>query len=328
MKTVFVTGATGILGANLCTHLIAKGYNARATVRDMDAADTKALADAGVEVMPGDLKDRDSLARAIDGADAVIHSGAMLGRPGASWEEGYATNVVGTINLLSAAADAGGMPIVQVLTTTFFDGDATFNEDSPLDLHFNNRDVYSVTKRLAYVEGLARVREGQDIRFMVPGAIYGPSICVEKAMSANTFNDRFVKAIKGEMPTQLPLPMPWVTADDCAYVCIAALEKGEAGKKYIAHGPPDATGTVAQIVNKACEIAGTPNRVAEYSKDELGSPELIEIFGPTIPLLAQRSYPEPFSDCRKTQEQLGYRPTPLIDGLTETITWMREVGAI
>ena len=64
MKTVYVTGATGILGANLCTHLIDKGYKARATVRDMDAADTKTLADAGVEVMPGDLKDRESLARA------------------------------------------------------------------------------------------------------------------------------------------------------------------------------------------------------------------------------------------------------------------------
>lgn len=328
MKTIYVTGATGILGANVCTLLLERGYGVRASLRDMAVPDAKALQSAGVEIVPGDLKDRSSLAKAIEGADGVIHSGAMLGRPGASWEEGYATNVVGTMNLLSAAADAGNMPVVQVLTTTFFDGTRTFSEDSALDLHCANMDVYTVTKRLAYLEGLGRVAEGQDIRFMVPGAIYGPSICVEKANWANTFNDRLIKAIKGEMPTQLPLPMPWSTADDCAFVCVGALEKGMAGKRYVAHGTPDSTGTVATVVNRACEIAGVSNRVGEYTKEELDSPELLEIFGPTIPLLAKRTYPEPFSDSSQTQRQLGYVPTSLEDGLTETITWLREVGAI
>lgn len=328
MKTIYVTGATGILGANVCTHLIANGYKARASVRDMAASDAVALRDAGVEVVPGDLKDRESLAKAIEGADGVIHSGAMLGRPGATWEEGYATNVVGTMNLLSAAWEAGNLPVVQVLTTTFFDSSKTFSEDSALDLTCAFMDVYTVTKRLAYLEGMGRVREGQDIRFMVPGAIYGPSICVEKANWANTFNDRFIKAIKGEMPKQLPLPMPWSTADDCAFVCVAALEKGEAGKRYVAHGSPDSTGTVATVMNRACEVAGVDHRIGEYTKQELDSPELLEIFGPTIPLLAKRTYPDPFSSSFRTQEALGYVPTELGEGVEKMIGWLREVKAI
>ena len=48
MKTVYVTGATGILGANVATHLIDKGYAVRASVRDMAASDARALQDAGV----------------------------------------------------------------------------------------------------------------------------------------------------------------------------------------------------------------------------------------------------------------------------------------
>jgi dihydroflavonol-4-reductase len=328
VKTIYVTGATGILGANVCTQLIAKGYKARASVRDMNNSDARALQEAGVEVVPGDLKDRASLAKAIEGADGLIHSGAMLGRPGASWEEGYATNVVGTMNLLSAAADAGNLPIVQVLTTTFFDSSTTHSEDSALDLHCSFMDVYTVTKRLAYLEGMGRVREGQDIRFMVPGAIYGPSICVEKANWANTFNDRFIKAITGEMPKQLPLPMPWSTAEDCAWVCIAALEKGKAGKRYVAHGSPDSTATVATVMNRACEIAGVSHRIGEYTKEELDSPELLEIFGPTIPLLAKKTYPEPFSSSFKTQAALGYKPTELGDGVQAMIAWLREVKAI
>ena len=43
-------------------------------------------------------------------------------------------------------------------------------------------------------------------------------------------------SVRGEMPPQLPLPMPWVTAEDCAFVCIEALEQGVTGERYIAHG--------------------------------------------------------------------------------------------
>lgn len=329
MKTVYVTGATGILGANVCSELMRKGYKARATVRDMDAADSRSLAEAGVEVLPGDLKDRDSLARAIDGADGVIHSGAMLGRPGATWEEGYATNVIGTMNVFSEAAAAGNIPVVHVLTAPFFDtGGAPFSEDVHLDLLCKNKDVYTTTKRLGYVEGVARIGEGQDIRFMIPGAIYGPSICVEKATGSHNFNDRLIKAIKGEMPTQLPLPMPWVTAGDCAYVCVAALEMGVAGKRYIANGTPESGGTVAEIVNRACEIAGVSHRVAQYTKDELDSPDLLEKFGPTMPLLAKKAPARSVSDTRQTQESLGWVPTPLDEGLAQTINWFREVGVL
>lgn len=329
MKTVYVTGATGILGANVCTELMAKGYKARATVRDMDAVDSRSLADAGVEVIPGDLKDRASLKRAIEGVDGVIHSGAMLGRPGATWEEGYATNVIGTLNVLSEAAAAGNVPVVHVLTTPFFDtSGGPFSEDSPLDLLCRNGDVYTTTKRLGYVEGVARVAEGQDIRFMNPGAIYGPSICVQKATGSHNFNDRLIKAIKGEMPTQLPLPMPWVTAGDCAFVCVAAWEKGEAGKRYLANGTPESGGTVAQIVNRACEIAGVPHRVGEYTKDQLDDPALIEVFGPTMPLLAKKAPARSASDSSKTEASLGWVPTSLDDGLTQTIDWFRQVGVI
>ena len=58
------------------------------------------------------------------------------------------------------------------------------------------------------------------------------------------------------------------------------------------------------------------------------SPELLEIFGPTIPLLAKRTYPEPFSSSFKTQEALGYVPTELGDGVEKMISWLREVKAI
>src|ERR1700734_2849241 len=74
MKTILVTGATGILGSNVCVSLIEKGYRARAIARNMDAADVKSLKDPGVDVVPGDVTDLPSMRRAAEGVDSVIHS--------------------------------------------------------------------------------------------------------------------------------------------------------------------------------------------------------------------------------------------------------------
>jgi dihydroflavonol-4-reductase len=326
---VFVTGATGLLGSNVCTMLLERGDQPRAIARDLDAPDAKALREAGVEVVPGDITDLPSLISAAKGAEAVVHSAAMLGRPGATMEEGFPTNVIGAINLLSAAAANGNPPVIQVLTTTFFNpGDEPFSERSPLDLYFENKDVYSVTKRLAYVEGLARAAEGQDVRFMIPGAIYGPTICLDKGLGAANFNDRIVRSVRGEMPPQLPLPMPWVTARDCAFVCIEAIHKGERGKRYIAHADPSSRGTIAHVGNMACEMAGSAHRVRELTLEELEGPEMAKIYGPTMPILARNASNRSPTDSRWTEETLGYKPTPLAVGLKETLDWMRQVGVI
>lgn len=329
MDTILVTGATGILGSNVCTMLLAQGRKARAVARDMNVADVRSLQEVGVEVVPGDLKDLESLERACAGVDGVIHSGAMLGRPGATWEEAWASNVLGTVNVLTAAARSGDIPVVQVLTTTFFDrAGKPLTERTPIDLRYTHTDMYSTTKRLAYAEGLARAADGQDIRFMIPAAIYGPTVCVEKGMMASTFNDRIRRAIRGEMPPLLPLKGNWVTGEDCAYVCIAALDKGERGERYIGHGAPEDGDSMAAILNRACAMAGSPHRVEEIPPHKLDSPEVFAQFGPTMPLLAKLPTQLPAIDSSYTENKLGYVPTRLADGFADTLAWMREINVL
>ena len=229
MKTVLVTGATGMIGANVCQQLINQGDRVRALARTPEAPDAMALRELGVDVFPGDIADLDAVVSATEGVDGVIHSAALRGVPGATIANSLPPNVIGTINVLTAAWMVGGPPVVQLLTSTFFNTwDAPRSEVSPLDLLFRNRDPYSVTKRLAYLEGIARVHAGQDIRFMSPGAAYGPSPCMDNAMLHPNFNTHIAMAIRGEVEPQMPMLVPYVLADDCAYVCIAALEKGVA----------------------------------------------------------------------------------------------------
>jgi dihydroflavonol-4-reductase len=325
MKTVLVTGATGMIGANVCKQLINKGDLVRAIARKPEAPDATALRELGVDVVPGDIADLDAVLSATEGVDGVIHSAALRGVPGATIANSLPPNVIGTINVLTAAWMVGGPPVVQLLTSTFFNTwDAPRSEVSPLDLLFRNKDPYSVTKRLAYLEGFARVDAGQDIRFMSPGAAYGPSPCLENAMLHPNFNTHIAMAIRGEVDPQMPMLVPYVLADDCAYVCIAALEKGVAGERYLAMGRAQDVDTIAHILNRACEVAGVPHRTQEVSRDQLDDPAIVEKYGTTMISLAKAAYPQPYVDSSVTEQQLDYVPTPLDEGLAIAIEWMRS----
>src|ERR1700690_2583662 len=111
MKPVLVTGATGFVGWHVARQLLERGQRVRALVRD-PARSAKALAElggieAGLEIVPGDLRDEDSLARAVAGCGTVYHVAAdyrlWTPRP----QEMYRSNVDGTRSLLAAARKAG-----------------------------------------------------------------------------------------------------------------------------------------------------------------------------------------------------------------------------
>jgi nucleoside-diphosphate-sugar epimerase len=325
MKSILVTGATGLIGSNVCVRMIEQGTKPRTLARDTGSNDAQQLRQAGVDVVAGDIADMKSVLAAAEGTAGIIHCAAMLGRPGASVQEGFSTNVLGSINVYTAAVTLGGLPVVQLLTSTFFDmWNKTLTERSPLDLLFRNNDAYSVTKRLGFTEGVARVAEGQDIRFMIPGAVFGPSPCVQKAMIRPSFNDRIASAIRGELTEQIPLPVPFSFVSDCAVVCIAALEKGVPGQRYIAMGRSSDVRTIAASCNRACELAGVSNRVHDVPRDKLDDPDVVKRYGETLCTLGKRSYPEPFFDSSLTEQRLGYVPTALEDGLNATISWMRR----
>lgn len=324
MKTIFVTGATGLIGSNICEQLLKKGDKVRTIARDPKSSDAEALKRIGVEVLAGNVADLASVQKGAEGSNGIVHSAAMLGRPGSSIEEGFSSNVMGTLNVYTAAKSIGGVPVMQLVTSTYYDmWDKPLSESSPIDQFMRNTDPYSITKRLGYVEGVVRAAEGQDIRFMLPGGAFGTSPCVEKAMIHPSFNSRIAYSIRAEMGEQLPLPVPFVLAADCAYVCIAGLEKGARGERYLAMGRNDEVDTIANSCNRACAIAGVKHRVRDVPREKLDDPEVVKKYANTMLQLAKRTYPKPFFDSSFTEKRLGYVPTKLDDALRTTIDWMR-----
>ncbi len=96
---ILVTGGTGFIGPKIVRALGEAGHDVRALVRD-----PRRGAALGCELAEGDITDPESLRRAVDGCDAVVHLVAIItGRPG-DFER---VMTEGTTELAEAAAAAG-----------------------------------------------------------------------------------------------------------------------------------------------------------------------------------------------------------------------------
>ena len=96
---IVVTGAAGRLGRRVVQLLLDRGYEVRAT--DKVPAD-----DPSTELVQGDLLDGTTVERLLEGAEAVIHMGAIPG-PRPDGQEVFENNVQSTFNVMTAAAEKG-----------------------------------------------------------------------------------------------------------------------------------------------------------------------------------------------------------------------------
>lgn len=117
-KTVLVTGATGFLGGYLIKRLTKK-YRVLALGRNREKG--KELEEYGAVFCPGDFTRRESCARYFDGADYVIHAGALSTVWG-KWEDFYQTNVLGTELVAALCRERGVKRLVYVSSPSIYTG--------------------------------------------------------------------------------------------------------------------------------------------------------------------------------------------------------------
>jgi len=121
MSKILITGATGFIGSHLTEHLVEEGFDVVAFDRYNPNNNWGWLEQSSVkndvEVILGDIRDFDSVNKAMQGCDAVFHLAALIGIP-YSYISPLAyirTNVEGTYNVLEAAKNQN---LSQVLVTS------------------------------------------------------------------------------------------------------------------------------------------------------------------------------------------------------------------
>ncbi|MFB9315592.1 NAD-dependent epimerase/dehydratase family protein [Nocardioides plantarum] len=153
---VVVTGANGLVGAQVCAALVERGATVRAVVRRAGTAPV--LRD--VEERVGEFGDAGFAAEVVAGADAVVTTVHPMGSDRATQQQ---VGVVDTTTLARAAADAGVTWLVHVSTAAVYDRSPSAGDvDEASPLVGDDANDYAVTKRdtdaaIAGVDGITRV---------------------------------------------------------------------------------------------------------------------------------------------------------------------------
>jgi nucleoside-diphosphate-sugar epimerase len=168
--TILLTGGTGFIGSHVAATLIARGERVKALVRKTSNVDY--LHSLGADLEVGDLKDFESVDRAVRKCNIILHlATAPDWKPS---KEHWATNYHGTINVLEAALKRGVQRLVHCSTIGVlgFADETPLNEDS---YYFPSRySPYAITKCEAEKVALAYFRKGVPVSIVRPAQVYGP----------------------------------------------------------------------------------------------------------------------------------------------------------
>ena len=304
--SVLVTGASGFLGWHVARLLLERGYAVRALVRPGSRVDS-----LSVETVTGDLRDAESLTRAVARCGLVFHVAADYRLWAKDPSELYRSNVDGTRNLLEAARRAGVERVVYTSTVGCIGvpHGGIGDENTPVSLADMAGD-YKRSKFQAEQVALEFAREGFPVIIVNPTAPVG-----DHDVKPTPTGKIVVDFLNGDMPAYIDTGLNIVDVRDTAEGHLLACEKGTPGERYIL-GSENLT--LAQILQKLARITGRkaptvqlPYAVAYCAG--LCSTAWAEVTGkpPRVPMEAVRmARKRMWVTCAKAKRELGFTPGP------------------
>lgn len=202
MAKVLVTGANGFVGSNLCRCLLDQGDDVAGLVRP--ASNRRFLNGIkGLNVVEGDITDRTSLAPAVAGAEIVYHTAGYVSDWG-PWQAFRDGNVLGVVNIVEAARDAGVRRIVHLSSVSIygFPGGVDIGEDEPPTLRPHDR--YITTKAEGERLALEYDNRGIEVTAIRPGTVYGTNDHTTFAKLAPALESGRFAFVNGGRPLMSP----------------------------------------------------------------------------------------------------------------------------
>ncbi|WP_020603409.1 NAD-dependent epimerase/dehydratase family protein [Spirosoma spitsbergense] len=227
-KTVLVTGANGFLGSHLTRELLSRNYHVRAFVRP--GSNCQTLAGLPITYCEGDIREPDSLERAIDGCDALIHAAALAQVNPARSPAIWAMNLAGTETLIEVAHRSRVNRFVYVGTANVFGFGSRENpgtETTPFAGQGYGSD-YIDSKRAATQKVQQAVRE-----LGLPAVLVHPTFMLGPLDAKPTSGRMLIELFRGKV---IGYPMGgknFVHVQDVAVATVNALTQGRIGESYI-----------------------------------------------------------------------------------------------
>src|SRR5246127_2195973 len=247
----FITGATGFVGSHVARALAAQGADLRLLVRSTSRLDN--IADLRAETAEGDLRDPESLKKAMAGCDFVFHVAADYRLWVRDPEQMYRANVEGTRAILKAAQESGVRRVVytsSVATMGFTNDGHIATENSPVSI----KDMvghYKRSKFMAEEVALEAGRKGANVVVVNPTTPIG-----EYDIKPTPTGRIVVDFLKRKFPAYVDTGLNLADVKEVAQGHLLAMEKARPGERYILGGE---NLTLKQILDKLSAITALPS---------------------------------------------------------------------
>ena len=325
---VLVTGATGFIGGNLARELWRLGYEVRALVRPQ--SNRMAIEDTNIIPIEGDILDRPSIKRAVEGCEAVFHVAAAYTFWSRDPSEVFRTNVEGTVNVLQAARDAGVSRTVYTSTvgTIGVPKNGVGTEDTainPDSLHGN----YKGSKFKAELEAMAIASADMPLVVVNPTAPVGPW-----DVKPTPTGKIILNFLNRKVPAYLKTGMNLVDVADVVDGHILALEKGKSGERYILGNQNVSLKEIFEILSGLTGLSAPKVRAPYWLVVGIGyADRLVESTllrrEPAIPLEGVLASKVPaYVNCDKAVIELGQPQRPIENALKQAVDWFADHGYI
>jgi len=312
-REVLVTGAGGFIASHLVERLISEGAQVRAFVRYNSRNDPGMLRlispdkFSQLNIIPGDLRDSEAVRGALRGVDTVFHLGALIAIPYSyvNPREVIDVNIMGTVNVLMAARDAGVRRVVHTSTSEVY-GTAQYvpiDEAHPLQ----GQSPYSASKI-----GADKIAESFYRSFEVPVAIVRPFNTYGPRQSARAVIPTIITQVLSGEEVKLGSLEPmrdFTFVHDTVDGFMRVAEADQVLGQEINLGN-DNTIRIGDLVEKICGIIGkTPRVVTDPQRIRPGKSEVMKLW----------------ASNQKAKEMIGWEPRVSLDeGLRLTVKWISE----
>ena len=319
---LLVTGATGFLGGALVPLLVEEGHEVRVLARG-GAPDAEAL---GCELVSGDVRDPETVRRALDGREGLYHLAGLVSRDPRDAHKMYELHVTGTRVLLAEAERAGvGRVVLASSSGTIGVSQvrrvATEEDDYPIETV--GRWPYYLSK--IYEEKIAI----EAARRRLPVVILNPSLLLGPGDARLSSTQDVYRFLLGRIPAMPRGGISFVDVRDAARAFVAALTRGNVGERHL----------LGAANWDFTEFFGRLSRLARAPPPPLRLPSAVKVAAAHLmETWAHRRGREPdlpaadvemgehwfFVDSSKAERVLGFRPRDPVETLTDTVRYVRE----
>jgi len=323
MKNILVTGGTGFIGLHLVKRLSDLGHKVKLLVRETsDISPFNSL--KNIEYVKGDVRIIDTLYNAVNNTDLIYHLAAytrMWAKDDSIFEE---INVKGTENIAKVALEKNKRLIY---ISSFIALGATPEE--PVDETYTCEEGllldYGKTKFEARKVMKEYIEKGLNATMFYPGIVYGPG---DFNIFGQIVHDITAKSFLG-VPGKADKIGSFVYVNDVVNGLVSIIDKEDLkGEDFILAGEnirfDDWINTIAEIVGVKKPRHFPMSMALMYA----GMYELKTKLTKKMPYI-NRSTVKMMDynwscSSKKAEEKLGYKITPLKEGLTKTIEWYKN----